>query len=54
MLMQKYKNKKHANKYENELRTNVEKKYDLKKRKCRKLLKLLKKFDFDYTKLILL
>ena len=55
MLMQKDKNKKHSNKYKSELWTNVEKKYDLRKRKCRKLLTVFKKkLDFDYTKFVLL
>ena len=46
VLMQKYKNKKHLNRYESDLWTNVERKYDSKKRKCRKLLKALKKIRF--------
>ena len=46
ILIQKHKNKKHSNKYENKLWTNVEKKYDLEKRKCRKLLKGSKKIRF--------
>ena len=46
VLMQKHKDKKHSNKYENDLWANVERKYDSKKRKCRKLLKILKKIRF--------
>ena len=46
MLMQKHKHKKHSNKYENELWTNVEKNVNSKKRKCRKLLKAFKKNRF--------
>ena len=46
VLMQKHKDKRHSNRYENDLWTNVERKYDSKKRKCRKLLKILKKIRF--------
>ena len=44
--MQKHKNKRYLNKYENDLWANVERKYNSKKRKCRKLLKALKKIRF--------
>ena len=51
VLMQKHKNKKHSNRYESDLWTNVEKKYNSEKRKCRKLLKILKKIRFWLCKI---
>ena len=47
-------NKNHSSRYKSNLWTMFESKYDVTKRKCRELLKTLKKFVFDYMKCNLL
>jgi hypothetical protein len=40
--------KRHSVRYENEIRSNAKKKYDVIKKKCREILKTLKKIRFYF------